>query len=58
MAKPDAAGADTTAQGQQSRDEQQTISYNDKLSNQLAELNQTTKDLLTVNKRQLSALNG
>jgi hypothetical protein len=57
-AKPEAAGAQTTVQGQQSRNEQQSMSSADMLTNQLSELNQTAKDILTVNKRQLSALNG
>lgn len=51
---PSSAGATTTAQGERASDEQQSGSANNRLIRQLAELNQTSKDLLIVNKKILA----
>ena len=51
---PSSAGAATTAQGERSTEEQQSASANNRLIRQLAELNQTSKDLLIVNKKILA----
>jgi hypothetical protein len=52
---PDSAGAATSAQGKKTTNEQHATNHSDKLTKQLAELNQTQKDLLAVNKKILSA---
>jgi hypothetical protein len=51
---PSSAGATTTAQGERASEEQQSASSNNRLIRQLAELNQTSKDLLIVNKKILA----
>lgn len=51
---PSSAGATTTAQGEKASEEQQSGSANNRLVRQLAELNQTSKDLLIVNKKILA----
>jgi hypothetical protein len=51
---PSSAGATTTAQGERASEEQQSGSVNTRLIRQLAELNQTSKDLLIVNKKILA----
>jgi hypothetical protein len=51
---PSSAGSTTTAQGERASEEQQSGSANNRLSRQLAELNQTQKDLLIVNKKILA----
>lgn len=51
---PSSAGATTTAQGERASEEQQSDSANTRLIRQLAELNQTSKDLLIVNKKILA----
>jgi hypothetical protein len=51
---PSSAGANTTAQGERASEEQQSASSNNRLIRQLAELNQTSKDLLIVNKKILA----
>jgi hypothetical protein len=48
---PAAAGAETRALGQQTSDEQQQNTQNTQLVRQLTELNQTSRDLLAVNKK-------
>jgi hypothetical protein len=48
---PDKAGSETTAQGSQAASQQQTGFANDRLVKQLAELNQTSRELLAVNKK-------
>jgi hypothetical protein len=50
-ATPDKAGSETTAQGSQAAGQQQTGFTNDRLVKQLAELNQTSRELLAVNKK-------
>jgi hypothetical protein len=51
---PSSAGATTTAQGERASQDQQSESSNTRLIKQLAELNQTSKDLLIVNKKILA----
>jgi hypothetical protein len=51
---PSSAGSTTTAQGERASEEQQSGSVNTRLIRQLAELNQTSKDLLIVNKKILA----
>jgi hypothetical protein len=51
---PSSAGSTTTAQGERASEEQQSGSANSRLIRQLAELNQTSKDLLIVNKKILA----
>ena len=51
---PSSAGATTTAQGERAAEEQQAGSVNNRLYRQLVELNQTSKDLLIVNKKILA----
>jgi hypothetical protein len=48
---PDKAGSETTAQGNQAADQQQAGSADNRLIKQLAELNQTSRELLAVNKK-------
>jgi len=50
-ATPNRAGSETTAQANQAASQQQSVSANDHLVNQLAELNQTSRELLAVNKK-------
>jgi hypothetical protein len=51
---PSSAGSTTTAQGERASEEQQSGSINSRLFRQLVELNQTSKDLLIVNKKILA----
>jgi hypothetical protein len=51
---PSSAGSTTTAQGERASEEQQSGSANSRLIRQLVELNQTSKDLLIVNKKILA----
>ena len=48
---PTSAGSETTAQGNQAASQQQAGSADNRLINQLAELNQTSRELLVVNKK-------
>ena len=51
---PSSAGAATTVRGEQAAEEQQASSSTQSLTKQLAELNQTSRELLAVNKKILS----
>lgn len=51
---PSSAGADTTVRGEQVAEEQQASSSTQSLTKQLAELNQTSRELLAVNKKILA----
>jgi hypothetical protein len=51
---PSSAGASTTVKGEQVAEEQQASSSTQSLTKQLAELNQTSRELLAVNKKILA----
>jgi hypothetical protein len=48
---PSSAGAETTAQGNQAASQQQSQMLDNRMIKQLAELNQTSRELLVVNKK-------
>ena len=51
VGNPTSAGSETQTQGSKATDQQQSSSTNDRLAKQLAELNQTSRELLAVNKK-------
>jgi hypothetical protein len=51
VGNPTSAGSETQTQGSKATDQQQSSSTNDRMAKQLAELNQTSRELLAVNKK-------